>query len=293
MLIQIKQENDGQVLLYFTYNEETIEKIRSIKGRRWIPKQKCWALPYTEETVNELFRLFSVGELAVEPNLKLFHERNANNKSIQLEAVLGSMKSELKLKGFSFKTIKAYLGHIKRLIRFHNKDISEFVEIDIRNYILYLIDEQKSSSSYVNQAVSSIKFLFYNVLKRKDVVFDLPRPKKENRLPDVLSQEEVYMILNSVKNSKHKAILFIVYSSGLRVGEVVRLKLPDIDSQRRLIHIRQGKGKKDRYTMLSDSALKVLREYFQKYRPQQWLFPGGVENRHLTERSVQRVFEGL
>jgi len=197
MLIQIKQESINQINIYFTYNVEIIDKIRSIKGRRWLSKQKCWALPYTEETVEELLRLFRVEDLIVEPDLDLFHEKNETNKLIRLEEVLGAAERELKLKGFSFKTIKAYLGHIKRLIRFHNKDISEFMEIDIRNYILYLLDEQRSSSSYVNQAVSSIKFLFYNVLKRKDVVFDLPRPKKENKLPDVLSQEEVSLFIRS------------------------------------------------------------------------------------------------
>ncbi len=107
----------------------------------------------------------------------------------------------------------------------------------------------------------------------------------------VLSQEEVAKILSSVDNVKHRAILMLVYSAGLRVGEVVKLKIEDIDSQRMLIHIKGAKGRKDRYTMLSETALKVLREYWEEYRPQKWLFEGAKEGRYLSTRTVQAIFE--
>jgi len=143
----------------------------------------------------------------------------------------------------------------------------------------------------VNQALSALKFFFKDVVKNFNMVVEIPRPKKENKLPDVLSKEEVMLLLNVPTNLKHKALLFLTYSAGLRVSEVVRLRPEDIDSTRMLIHIRQAKGRKDRYTLLAQTALKELRRYFAAYKPEKWLFPGDDEEKHLTERTVQRVFE--
>ena len=126
---------------------------------------------------------------------------------------------------------------------------------------------------------------------KDDLALNIVRPKKEKKLPEVLSQNEVRYILDNVTNLKHKAILFLIYSSGLRVGEVVRLKLKDIDSNRMLIHVVQGKGRKDRYTVLAEVALKILREYVREYKPAEWLFQGEQAGRHITERTVQRIFE--
>lgn len=160
----------------------------------------------------------------------------------------------------------------------------------VKNYILFLLDTGNSSHSYANQAISAIKFLFQNVIEKQITEF-LPRPKREIKLPNVLSQEEVFKILQALDNKKHKTLLFLIYSSGLRVGEVTRLKIEDIDSTRMLLHVKQGKGKKDRYTLLSEIALSQLRRYYMLYKPEIWLFPGGKEGDHITERTVQRVFE--
>ncbi len=117
------------------------------------------------------------------------------------------------------------------------------------------------------------------------------RPRKDKKLPVILSQDEVARILTSIENMKHRAILMLVYSSGLRVGEVVRLKPEDIDGKRMLIHIRGAKGRKDRYTMLSETALKVLREYKEQYKPVNWLFEGARSGRYLSTRSAEKIFE--
>ena len=119
----------------------------------------------------------------------------------------------------------------------------------------------------------------------------LPRSKRENKLPNVLSQNEVLKILNTNTNLKHKTLLFLVYSAGLRVSEVVRLRVTDIDSDRMLIFIGKSKGLKDGYTTLSRIALDQLLNYINKYHPETWLFPGQDETYHLSERSAQRVFE--
>ena len=206
-------------------------------------------------------------------------------------SIIKGMEQELKLQGYSPKTIEAYLAHISRFALFAKKDPREISTEDAREYLLNLLDKQNKSHSFVNQVVSALKFLFNHVLHRHDVVLNLPRPKKEQKLPDVLSQEEVKNVLGSVRNVKHRAILYIIYSAGLRVGEVVRLKPEDIDSQRMLIHIRQGKGRKDRYTVLSETTLQVLRLYAKRNGLGKWLFAGETLENHLTERSVQKIFE--
>jgi site-specific recombinase XerD len=120
---------------------------------------------------------------------------------------------------------------------------------------------------------------------------NLPTPKKEKKLPNILSFQDVTKILGALKNEKHRTILFLVYSAGLRVGEVVKLTSQDIDSQRMLIHVVQGKGRKDRYTVLSEIALEQLRKYYKLYKPEKWLFPGQNEKEYLTVRTVERIFE--
>ncbi len=119
----------------------------------------------------------------------------------------------------------------------------------------------------------------------------MPRPRRERRPPTVLSQAEVRPLIRAPRNLKHRALLMLVYSSGLRVSEVVRLRVEDVDVERRLLHVRQAKGRKDRITLLSPAALKVLRAYASLERPREWLFPGGRSGRHLTTRSVQKIVE--
>lgn len=150
-----------------------------------------------------------------------------------------------------------------------------------------MLDDKAKSHAYVNQVISSIKFFFNDVLKYQNKTSNLPRPKKEHKLPEVLTNE----ILNSVLNTKHKVLLLVTYSAGLRVSEVVNLKVTDIDSERMLIHIKQGKGRKDRYTLLSAITLDMLRQYVRQYRLKNWLFPGEIDEKPLTERSAQKIFE--
>lgn len=214
--------------------------------------------------------------------------------TIDLKNTLNKIEQEidehLKLKGYSNKTIKSYRNNVIRFLNHVDKLPEQIINGDIKEYMLYLLEEQDSSHSYVNQALSAIKLYFKEILNRNDIIFNLPRPKKENKLPEILSKEEVGRILNNIENIKHKAILYLVYSSGLRVGEVVRLKVNDIDEDRMLVHVVQGKGRKDRYTLLSQVALDIVNKYKQIYEPIDWLFPGGKKGSFLTERSVQKVF---
>lgn len=183
------------------------------------------------------------------------------------------------------------MGQISRYQIFLKKDLAGSTNEDVRNFVHYLLREKGKSHAYVNQTLSALKFLLTKVLCIKGVCEQLPRPKKEHKLPDVLSQQEVLHILNTVKNIKHRTILILTYSAGLRVSEVVKLKIGDIDYHRMLVHVRQSKGKKDRYTVLSERAIRALQKYISSYHIVDWVFPGENPINHITERTVQRIFE--
>ncbi|MES9143958.1 tyrosine-type recombinase/integrase, partial [Cutibacterium acnes] len=146
------------------------------------------------------------------------------------------------------------------------------------------------SNQHLHQTVAALKFFMTYVIEKSEIAEKLVYPKRPKKLPLVLSESEVTAILNSVENIKHRAILFTIYSSGLRVGEVVKLRIEDIDKDRMLININQGKGNKDRCTLLSKVTLDILRAYARRYRPEYWLFEGAEKGKHITERSVQMVF---
>lgn len=207
------------------------------------------------------------------------------------EKVFQLMHKVMKLKNYSINTMKNYLSHVRNLINYYERDVDDISHDDITDYLLYLLEERCCSASYVNQAISAIQLLYVDVLGRASVAVSLPRPKKEKKLPEILSRNEVLRILDNVYNLKHKSMLTLAYSAGLRVGEVASMRIKDIDSKRMLIHIEQGKGKKDRYTLLSKTTLLLLREYVKMYRPREWLFEGQLPDRHITERSIQKVFE--
>lgn len=292
MTISIVKSEEDLLFIFFEYDPVKIEKIKKIQGRYWDSVRKHWVIPYRKLVVQEFVSLFSQECIEVHCNsVKELKKLSLELANAKITETLFLLEKELKLKGYSYKTCKAYKGHITRFLCFAQKKYSEVQREDIQKYLLYLLEEKNNSHAYVNQALSAIKFLVSNILKRKEIVYDYARPKKEQKLPDVLSQEEIICLFNQISNSKHRAILFLIYSSGLRVGEVVRLKLRDLDPQRKLIHIRQGKGRKDRFSILSDITIKVLHEYRTKHKPNDWLFPGAEPDKHLTERTVQKFFE--
>lgn len=200
------------------------------------------------------------------------------------------MKGDLELKGLSPNTQDAYLRHVSLLSRYYNKSPRHLGEKEIKDYLLYLVREKKSSTSTVTQCYSALKFFYERTLKRKWIMEKIPRKKSQRKLPIVLDREEVESLFTVTKNLKHRAILMLVYSSGLRLMEAAHLKVSDIDSKRMVLRIRQSKGNKDRYTILSKVALEALRGYWKKYRPKDLLFAGRFANKPLTGRSIQKIF---
>jgi len=258
--------------------------------RKWNQEKRAWVIPYSIEAIAELKKIFANETLIIDPQINLEELNQYLNWEMSRQQMMDSMEQQLILKGYSDKTRKAYLGHVCRFLYDMKKDPNTITRDDIRKYLIAQIEGRKSHA-YVNQALSSIKFLYKYVLVHNYNFLDIPRPKKEHKLPQVLSQGEVSRILSVVKNLKHKAILTVTYSSGLRVSEVVRLTLSDFQTDRKLLRIKQGKGKKDRYTLLSDKAMEVLDQYIIAYKPRKWLFSGEDPETHISERTVQAIFK--
>ena len=205
--------------------------------------------------------------------------------------LLETMKVDLELKGYSSKTVEAYLRYTRNFLDYYQKPIEQLHTDEIRNYLHYLIVIKKCSHSYVNVNYSALKFLYKNTLNQQWNIDKIPRMKKEKKLPVILSKTEVKNILNATTNLKHKAILTTVYSAGLRISEVRSLTIKDIDSNNMQIRVRKAKGKKDRYTLLSQNNLSLLRKYWEKYQPEYLLFPGMPTTKAISARTIQQFFK--
>ncbi len=206
--------------------------------------------------------------------------------------LLETVRREMRLRNYSLKTIKAYVSCLRTYVHYLcGKHPRQATDRDIRAFLIHLVEREMYAASSINQVINALRFLYVELYKRQMRLGDLPRPKKERKLPVVLSQEEVRRIFDSLTNLKHRVMLMLVYSAGLRVGEVVRLRIENIDSDRMMIHIRGGKGKKDRYTLLSAVVLESLRAYWKRYTPREWLFEGQKVGTQYAVRSAEKVFE--
>ena len=190
---------------------------------------------------------------------------------------------------YSAKTMKAYVYYNKEFLKFSGKNPCEMGNNDVKDYLFHLVEVKEVSTSTLNIAINALKFYYGKILNHR-FVYEIKRPKKDKKLPVVLSHEEVFRILTTVPNIEHKAVLMLVYSSGLRVSEVVKLKYEDIDTERKLIHIRGAKRRKDRYTILSDVAMEAIIGYLEEYGQSKWLFPSQDREKHITTRTVEMIF---
>ena len=209
------------------------------------------------------------------------------------EQILLRMKKNILLRGLSKNTLESYTSKARIFLEYCNRPTEQLNEHDIRNFLWYLTNDKKLSPSTVNTYSAAIRFLFAVTFNRNLNYLQIPRQKKRRTLPEVLTREEVSLIIESCKNIKHKAMLAVIYSSGLRVSEAAALKIPHIDSKNMRLFVESGKGGKDRYTLLSETCLHVLREYFRIYRPKHpegWLFLGTNNLSHITYRGIELAF---
>ncbi|MGO4533036.1 tyrosine-type recombinase/integrase [Paenibacillus sp. 2TAF8] len=273
------------------YNPVHIQRIRQVTGRKWESDTKRWIIPFSEVSLQEFTKHFDAQDVEISPELWVESDilRNWKLSGEYPKWKRDHLQQALKLRGYSRKTIKAYSNQIERFITNLPQLDTEISASSVQTYCLSLLERGVSHSS-VNQTISAIRFYCKHVLHHPAEIQYI-RPKKQTKLPNVMSEKEVTQLLKAVTNLKHKTILYLTYSAGLRVGEVVRLRYRDLDIERQTIIVRQGKGHKDRRTLLSNFAWEMVQKYIAKYKPDRWLFPGQSSDRHLTERSVQKVFE--
>jgi len=201
------------------------------------------------------------------------------------------MIDEMTLRGFSPRTHESYLATVKDLARYYKQRPDQLNMEQVRQYLLYLERERHLSWSSLNTAVSGLRFFYFDTLKWQPVKLDIPPRTTPRRLPEVLSREEVDRLISKVPNLKHRTLLMTIYAAGLRVSEAIALRVHDIDSARMTIRVVQGKGRKDRYTILSPRLLENLRQYWRQYHPKQYLFEGSQPQCHIHESVPQKTYK--
>jgi site-specific recombinase XerD len=199
------------------------------------------------------------------------------------------MLEDLRVRNYSEKTQAIYIQQVVRFAAHFHRSPDRLGAEEIRTYLVHLVETERVSWSRFNQAVCALRFFYRVTLGRGDLVPDIPFPRTSKKLPVVLSADEVARLLRAVRHSKHRAVLVTIYAAGLRISEALALKLSDIDSERMVIHVRQGKGRKDRTVMLSPQLLTLLRDYARQFRPREWLFPGRIAGQPLHASAVQRA----
>jgi len=200
------------------------------------------------------------------------------------------MLADLQLKGLTPKTQKIYLREVRNYAKYFGKSPEELREKELREYLLYLLNERKLAKGTYRFYYQGLKFLYKHTLKREEVVEKIHCPRGKKKLPVVLDLSEVKALLSVMENLKHRAILTITYSAGLRISETAHLKVSDIYSKRMMVRVQQGKGGNDRYSILSQTALECLRQYWRAYRPKEWLFEGQKEDAHICISSIRQIF---
>lgn len=270
----IIHKGEKRIAIYFEKDSALIERIKKLETARWSATLKAWHV--LDNDINrERFRILPVVDL-----------NNLHKDSIC------KFERWLKSKRYSENTIKTYCEALKSFLYFYNNvDIKDITNDYVIRYNNEYILNKKLSSSYQNQIVNAIK-LFFSSIETKTINPELiHRPKREKLLPNVLSKQEVKQILEAHSNIKHKAMLSLIYSCGLRCGELLSLKPEHIDSNRGIVLIKQSKGKKDRIVPLSLKILELLRMYFKEHKPKTFLFEGQNEGMMYDSRSLQMVLK--
>ncbi|WP_062059127.1 site-specific tyrosine recombinase/integron integrase [Sediminicola sp. YIK13] len=274
--------------------------VKQLPDVKWSNSFNMAYIPNTKENLNEIFEIFN---RTVWVNCNYFFDKSnvkETNEPLDItwfrkrqlpstyRVCPNSYLDKLELKKYANNTVKSYISSFETFINYYNnKELVAINEGDVRTYILKLVQEDKSNS-YINSAINSIKFYYESVLGMPNRFYEIERPRKEKKLPKVLSKDDVLNIIEHTNNLKHKCIVSLLYSSGIRRNELVNLKITDIDSKRMLIRVEAAKGNKDRYTLLSHSLLKDLREYYKQWKPEKYIIEG-MYGRQYTGQSIGKI----
>lgn len=293
-------DNKKHIGLKFQSDKVLNSLIKELNLIQWNEEFGMYTLPNNKTNLDAVFNLFR-GVAWINTN---YFFKKTNSKSLNEEFDIQWFRSRIKpegyrhcpesfldkleLKRYANNTVKTYVSCFEKFINFYpNKDINQLNENDVRSYLKTLI-QNNWSNSYINQSINSIKFYYEVVLGLPNRFYDIERPRTERKLPIVLSKEEIHQLLGATNNLKHRCILALLYSAGLRRSELLNLKLTDIDSKRMLIKVNDAKGNKDRYTLLAKSVLEDLRKYYVKYKPSKYLFEGQKKEKY-SATSVMKV----
>lgn len=286
-----------QIGLQF-YPDKVIQALlKELPGIKWSSQFQMAYLPNRSKNLNLIFEKFrgvawvngqhffgnSQGKETVPQNMEQLRKKYLDNPAIPKEYI-----DTLERQHYAFNTAKVYLSHLSRFLEhFSNLPITDITDIEINQYLNHLT-RQKRSKSFINSSVNAIKFHFEVVMGMPNRFYSVARPRKDEKLPKVLAKEDILKMIKLTENLKHKCIISLLYSAGLRRSELLALKPTDIDSKRMVIMIKGAKGNKDRNTLLSKTVLEDLRKYFMEYRPREYLFEGEKSGQY-SERSVGAI----
>lgn len=297
-------------LMYFKYDEKLIAKIKLNFSAKWCVELKCWWIDYRETYIEQLKTWEAITILQSQhlyENKKVIlnykeHFSQARFKKEKRDGLviedaaekdLALWHKKLIASQYANNTIESYLSAMRIFFNWlSNKNHKELRKNDIEKYMQYLTIERKISRSYQNRHINAIKLFYSNIISIHLDIKTIMRPRREYKLPHYLTREEVTNILAVLGNLKHKAMISLIYACGLKVGEVTRIKLTDIDPAQRLLIIRQSKGNKDRIVPLPESILYLLDEYAKAYNPICFLFEGQLQGENYSARTLQLVFKG-
>jgi len=285
--------DERKIILKFPFARVHVAKMKTLPCYFWDKDKKLWRFPYTAAIKSEIENYFERFGFEVESNfIKTKSKELKEKKNYSNDRKLPDEYMEmLKMKRYSSNTIHTYKSAFSDFINYYQtKELDKITEKEIRNYLLYLVEKRKVSASFQNQVINAIKFYYEKVLKLEKLPYIyIDRPFKEETLPTVLSEEETQKLINSIVNLKHKSIILTIYSAGLRISELINLKIKDIDSGRKAVIIKGAKGKKDRNSLLSEKLLLYLRRYYREFKPKKWLFEG-QKGEQYSESSIQHIF---
>jgi integrase/recombinase XerD len=296
----ISYQNKPRIKVSFDYNAAWNKKMQTVAGAKWSKTLNSWHIPDTAENREKCgLNLTNVSkEIAVHTPLP--RQPVAPSSKEYLYSISGNNQQEMKrfleqltLKAYSLSTIRTYRLEFAQLLQVLNRyNVQELQPQQLQRYLLHCIKNGLKENS-IHSRLNALKFYFEQVLHRDKFFFEIPRPKKPLLLPKVFNEDELGRMFKAIENLKHKAIVFTAYSAGLRVSEVVNIKINDIDSKRMQIFIERAKGKKDRYVKLSVLLLDILRAYLKqcKVKPKKYLFEGHLAGTPYSVRGAQLIFE--
>lgn len=305
-LISEVHHNKPVVSLVFGFNQELINKVKTIEGAAWSHSRRFWYIPAEQFSLAKVFAVLQPVAFLDYSAIKSAESNPVKQKQIskeppqttvlalpeEIKSHLNEFKRWMAHKRYSQSTIKTYTGALAGFLRFtHPRPLSELSNEDMVGYVNDYIIPNKLSFTFQNQAVNAVKLFFKEIMKSRLEVDKLERPRREHKLPNVLSKQDVKAILEAPANIKHKTMLSLIYACGLRRSELLNLKPEHVDSKRGLLIIKNAKGRKDRVAPISEKIIAMLREYYKSYRPVNWLFEGQNEGEQYSEQSLQSVMK--